>query len=235
LYLSGSISTLNEDIIKEAADGLLTVKKWAFNVLYKLDPSKEELQGEFLTNLCKASTLGRLRKDGRTVDDCLRHIPSTHPRRQPHPRLIDFQSSGSQIYVLHDFLRFIDGSGDLAQGIKFFEYVHQIFKATIGDSNHDRYLVRKRLPIDLAVLCSIVERLFGLAVMAEAERHRRTLHDVLLPRSWILTLWKDFVTFKDKAPAPLRDLTQSTESLLKDVYTGEYLRDTMLESVGEFG
>ena len=229
LYLSGSIFTLNEDMIKEAAGGLLTVKRWAIDVLYTLNPSRDELQGAFLTNWCKAFTLRRLRKDGRTVDDCLRRIPSAIFRKQRHPRLICFQ-----IYTLHDFLNFIDGSGDLAQGIKFFRYVHQISNVTIGDSNYDRYLVRERLPIDLAVLCSIVERLFGLAVMTEAERYRGNLHGVILPRSWILALWKDFVTFKDRALAPLWDLAQSTENLLKDVYTGEYLRHTMNEPFGEF-
>ena len=238
LYLSGSISTLNEDTIKEATDGLLTVKRWAFDVLYKLNPSIEGLQGEFLTNLCKAFTLGRLRKDGRAVDDCLHHIPSTYLRKQRHPRLISFHPSGFQKYTLHDdLLRFIDGSGYLAQGIRFFRYVRQISKDTIGNPNYDSYLVRERLPIDLAVLCSIVERLFGLAVMTVTDRNRGNLHDVLLPRSWILALWKDFITFKDRELGPLRDLIQSTESLLKDVYTGEYLRHTIIdfESDGEFG
>ena len=123
LYFSGSISTLNEDTIEEATDGLLTVKRWAFDVLYKLNPSRDELQGAFLTNLCKAFTLGRLRKDGYTVDDTLHRIPSTRSWRQQHPRLIVFQPSGFQIYIVHDFLRFIDGSGDLAQGVRFFRYV----------------------------------------------------------------------------------------------------------------
>jgi hypothetical protein len=82
-----------------------------------------------------------------------------------------------------------------------------------------------------------VERLFGLAVMTVTDRYKGNLHGVLLPRSWILALWKDFVTFKDRALAPLWVLAQSTESLLKDVYKGEYLRDTIIgyESVGEFG
>lgn len=236
LYLSGSISALNEDTIKEATDGLLTVKRWAFDVLYTLNPSREELQGAFLTNLCKAFTLGRLRKDGRNIDDCLHRIPFTFSRKQRHPRLIVFHPSGFQIYTLRDFLRFIDGSGDLERGIRFFRYVDQISEARYGDLNCDRYLVRERLPIDLAVLCNIVERLFGLAVMTVTDKNRGNLHGVLLPRSWILTLWKDFITFKDKALAPLWVLAQSTESLLKDIYTGEYLRHTIrdFESVGEF-
>ena len=120
LHQSGSMSTLNEDVIPEAADGFLTVKRWAFDVLYTLNPSRSELQGAFLTNLYTAFTLGQLRQDGFTVYDCLRRIPSTTSWRQRHPRLIVFHPSGFQIYTLHDFLAFIDGSGDLTQGVRFF-------------------------------------------------------------------------------------------------------------------
>ena len=120
LHLSGSISTLNEDLIPEAADGFSTVKRWAFDVLYTLDPSRGQNQGAFLTNLYMAFTLGRLRQDGLTVYDCLRRIPSTTSWRQRHPRLIVFHPSGFRIYTLYDFLAFIDGSGDLAQGVRFF-------------------------------------------------------------------------------------------------------------------
>jgi len=120
LHLSGAISILNENLIPEAADGFLTVKRWAFDVLYALDPSRLNLQGAFLTNLSIAFTLGRLHQDGRTVDEYLHRIPSTTLRDQPHPRLIFKLLSGSPIYTLHDFLGFIDGTGDLARGIRFF-------------------------------------------------------------------------------------------------------------------
>lgn len=119
LHLSGSISTLNEDLIPEAAVGFPTVKRWALNVLNKLQPSREELQGAFLTNLYTAFTLGRLRQVGFTVDNCLRRISRTS-REQWHPRLIILNPSGLQIYTLHDFLAFTTGSGDLAQGVNFF-------------------------------------------------------------------------------------------------------------------
>lgn len=95
----------------------------------------------------------------------------------------------------------------------------------VNNSTNDRYLVRERIPIDLAVLCGIMERLFGLAILTG--KCRGYLHGVLLPQSWILVLWKDFVTFKERALAPLYVLAQWTETLLKDVYTGKYLRDTI--------
>ena len=117
-YLNGSISSLNKDLIPEAADGFVTVQRWAFDVLYKLNPSRDDLQGAFLTNLYKAFTLARLRQDGRTVDGCLFRIPSAW--KQQHPLLIVHYSFRRQIYTLHDFLTFMDGSGDLVQGVNFF-------------------------------------------------------------------------------------------------------------------
>jgi hypothetical protein len=105
----------------------------------------------------------------------------------------------------------------------------------INNFINDRYLVRERIPIDLAVLCNIVERLFGLAIMTE--KYRGNLHGVLLPRSWVLSLWKDFVTFKERTLAPLWVLAQCTESLLREIYTGEYLRRTIIDphNFSEFG
>jgi hypothetical protein len=103
--------------------------------------------------------------------------------------------------------------------------VYQIWKANTDASVHNRYLVRERIPIDLAVLCNIMERLFGLAIMTD--KSRGNLHGVVLPRSWVLALWKDFVTFKERTLAPLWVLAYWTETLLKGVYTGAYLRETM--------
>ena len=69
--------------------------------------------------------------------------------------------------------------------------------------------------------------------MTATARDRGSLHGVLLPRSWVLALWKDFITFRGKTLAPLWVLAQTTESLLRDIYTGEYLNHTSNIS-GEF-
>jgi hypothetical protein len=96
-------------------------------------------------------------------------------------------------------------------------------------------LVLERISIDLAVLCNILERLYGLAIMTA--RSRGKLHGILLPRTWVLALWKDFITFKERTLAPLQLLTEATEILLKGIYTGEYLRHTIIDSdnFSEFG
>ena len=90
-------------------------------------------------------------------------------------------------------------------------------------------MVQIRLPVDLAVLCTIVERLFGLAIMTTRFRGLGSLHGVLLPRSWISALWEDFLRFKDRPLPLLWYLAQTTEKLLMDIYTGEYQRHAILD------
>ncbi|KAH9172884.1 hypothetical protein EDB89DRAFT_2229130 [Lactarius sanguifluus] len=209
-YLSGSVATLNKDLIPEAANAFATVQRWALDVLSNLDPSQDDQQGVFLTDLYKAFTLARLRQ-GRTIDNCLFRIPSAWKRQ--HPRLVVRYPDGHQIYTLRDFLAFMDGSGDIAQGIKFFGY-----------------MVQERLPVDLAVLCTIVERLFGLSIMTTRHRGLGSLHGVLLPRTWIMALWEDFSRFKDKRlPVPLKRLFQAAGKLLEDIYTGEYQKHAIMD------
>ncbi|KAH9075544.1 hypothetical protein EDB83DRAFT_2515178 [Lactarius deliciosus] len=210
-YLSGTLASLNKDLIPDAANAFATVQRWALDVLSNLDPSRDDHQGAFLTELYKAFTLTRLRQRGRVVVERLRRIPCAWNHKDP--RLVVYHPDGSQTYRLHDFLAFLDSSGSLEQGIEFFS----------------RYLVQERLPVDLAVLCTIVERLFGLAIMTASHRSLGSLHGVLLPRTWILSLWGDFVRFKNKSLAPLELLVQATGKLLGDIYTGEYQRHAIMD------
>ncbi|KAH9065009.1 hypothetical protein EDB87DRAFT_1574732 [Lactarius vividus] len=169
-HLSGSLASLNKDLIPEAANAFVTVQRWALDVLSNLDPSQDDHQGAFLTDLCK---------------------------------------------TLRDFLAFLDGSGSLKQGVEF--------------SENRRYLVQERLPVDLAVLCTIVERLFGLAIMIARHNDLGSLHGVLLPRTWILALWGDFLRFKKRSLAPLEHLVSAAGKLLVDIYTGEYQRHAIMD------
>ena len=52
-------------------------------------------------------------------------------------------------------------------------------------------ILRSGLPIDLNVLCDVIERLTGLFIMAHSmadEVGSRGLHEVALPRSWFISL-----------------------------------------------
>jgi hypothetical protein len=120
LHVNGSISNLNKDMIPEASEGFAIVQSWALYALRTLDPSKHEAQGDFLTNLSKAFTLRRLRQNDDDFDSCLCSIPSATSLEQRHPRLVVDLPDGKQLYALSYFTAFIDGSGDLGHGIRFF-------------------------------------------------------------------------------------------------------------------
>ena len=52
-------------------------------------------------------------------------------------------------------------------------------------------ILRSGLPIDLNVLCDVIERLTGLFIMAHNMAHNagsQRLHEVALPRSWFISL-----------------------------------------------
>lgn len=108
--------------------------------------------------------------------------------------------------------------------------VHYIPRYSISDVVPNRYLVQEHLPVDLSVLCTIVERLFGIAIMTVRHSRVGSLDGVLLPRTWILGLWEDFFNFKDRTPPPLKRLAQATEKLLEEIYTGEHQRHAIRDS-----
>lgn len=228
-YLSGSHASLNKDLIPEAANAFVTVQRWALDVLSNLDPSQDDHQGAFLTDICKAFTLTRLRQQSRVINERLRRIPCAWNHKDP--RLVVCLPDGSQIYRLRDFLAFLDGSGSLKQGVEFFRCGSSVRPpgTNISDIENSRYLVQERLPVDLAVLCTIVERLFGLAIMIARHNDLGSLHGVLLPRTWILALWGDFLRFKNRSLAPLEHLVSAAGKLLVDIYTGEYQRHAIMD------
>jgi hypothetical protein len=107
-------------MIPEATEGFPIVQRWALYILRMLDPSKHEAQGDFLTNLSKAFTLGQLRQGDHDFDNCLRSIPSATSLEQRHPRLVVDLPDGKRLYALSYFIAFIDGSGDWEHGNRFF-------------------------------------------------------------------------------------------------------------------
>ncbi|KAI0258663.1 hypothetical protein BC834DRAFT_696808 [Gloeopeniophorella convolvens] len=205
LHLSGSAPSFNEERVWEASQGLSTVKRWALDVLYSLNPSRQELQGAFLTNLCKAFAVGTIHCDGQTaIDSHLHRLPCATSRRQWYPRLVIRRPKGPPIHALHNLLAFLDGTGDLHRGVTFL-----------------CHLVFERIPIDLAVLCGLVERIFGLTILIAAYQRTGTLHSVILPKSWMIALWEDFNRFKYRGVPPIMMLGRVTERLFNDVYTGQ--------------
>jgi hypothetical protein len=133
-YLNGSISTTQLDLIPEANTGFPIVKQWIEDILFSLNPSRQELQGRFVTNLMKATNIG-FHLDDYFVHDCLKRIPAVRhayfeydqlarmQRPQIHPGLLLRRPLQAPFYVLRGLLDFLGkGAGvNLKHGILFLE------------------------------------------------------------------------------------------------------------------
>ncbi|KAI0030330.1 hypothetical protein K488DRAFT_87859 [Vararia minispora EC-137] len=188
-------SLLRVELVGAAEDGFSVVKQWVLDVIYDLNPRRKELQEAFLTNFLNAAKLGlRLERDGARVME--RHLKSspclTWPSFQ-HPQL-----RNGELTRLTSFLL---GQGDIADGVEFLCAV-----------------AKRRLPVDFAALCDFVDRLAGLFIMTGAHKVSGSLHDLVLPRSWIWELWSDYILFKGRNSSNPRRFVSVLEILLRDVY-----------------
>lgn len=92
-----------------------------------------------------------------------------------------------------------------------------------------RHVLIRKIPVEITVLCRLLELLAGSIIMASAFKRKGSLHGVTLPRSWILENVQKLhrvqnkdasVSFVWKILTPLRDLLERVYSST-DADTGE--------------
>ncbi|THH16781.1 hypothetical protein EW146_g3907 [Bondarzewia mesenterica] len=194
----GSSSVFRIDMIPEAPSALQVVKLWIPDVLYNLNPSRPELQRPFLTNFLKAITTG-YRLEEKVIGICLSQVPCVHSPRQWHPRL---RGQDRSVYALKSLVGFMRGTDDifsLSRGASFFAYI-----------------VGRRFPIHIGVICQLLDRLCGLFVLAHNFRGT-SLHGVTLPRAWLIDLWKDLDAFKNQPHGSYKMIVDAIPALLDRV------------------
>ncbi|KAI0317333.1 hypothetical protein OF83DRAFT_1172069 [Amylostereum chailletii] len=210
LYLNGSMSLLRPSMIRfpGATEAFTVVKQWAADVLDTLKPSQPKFQPMFLTFFLSASTLG-LRLDERdrirVFDRCLpRNRCVAWPRVQYPALQIHRGQDRPPRYVLHDLVNFLRSEQDFQQGATFL-----------------RVIVQKRVPVDFGPLCDLVDRLCGLFILAHSHKTQGTLHNIILPESWIMKCWDSFAHFASHNSATVDHLVKPLRSLIEGVFTGE--------------
>ncbi|KAI0321924.1 hypothetical protein OF83DRAFT_1289699 [Amylostereum chailletii] len=217
LYTNGSMSLFRPDLVPVASEGFSVVKQWTADVLYGLDPSRENLRSAFLTNFLNAAKLG-LRLDVldevRVVERCLDSIPCVRSRWHQHPELMDFRGRYVRPFNnLHNLVAFMRREGDLASAVRFLSVI-----------------ANRRISLDFGTLCDFIDRVCAATILVGVHRRKASLHDVTLPRSWIVECWDDFLAFdkKDKnVPTPW-DLLKPLQLLVEDVYTGNISVENLL-------
>jgi hypothetical protein len=88
-----------------------------------------------------------------------------------------------------------------------------------------REVIYDKLPIDTAVLCNVIEHICGILIVLHKYRTRGTLHNVVLPRRWLLVLLKDFQEGLKRFEEDiintwfLRRFLQPLAALLRQIYS----------------
>lgn len=93
---------------------------------------------------------------------------------------------------------------------------------TKADSFMSRFVCEERLPIDIALLCNLVEQLCASYVIAYRMQKNTSLHDLTLSRKWLLKLSTE-EKLQNQDINLLQMLVNLIPILLEETYTTVYI------------
>ena len=138
-------------------------------------------------------------------------------------------SGDVQAYIVHDLMSFLENqqASSLNRAFLFLKYVTQYPSASASllvwlIQIVARFVVEKKYPIDIAFLCDLIDQMCGCLVLATRNRSRETvnLHNVTLPKSWVLPLAPQFHVLPQKELNLSFLYPRSIGELLERVYVG---------------
>jgi hypothetical protein len=131
-------------------------------------------------------------------------------------------------YVIPHIVVFLHGMEyeSIHAGTLFIKYVDQF--SQFGSQLYGtpctlpRHILNHKIPVELTVLCRILELVSGSYIMASAYNRTRSLHGITLPRSWILENVRTFNRVKNKYLNSRMHWYMATpfKDLLERVYSG---------------
>jgi len=138
------------------------------------------------------STFLRLVDLGSFIDSeaLAEHVNRTCLNQKSRPAC--FMRDTKDRYVIEEVVGFLRGrgAGSVYAGAIFIQYVTPalivLFPILRGTAHLSRHIISKKIPIEITVLCRLLELIVGSYIMASALKTTRSLHGVTLPRSWIL-------------------------------------------------
>ncbi|KAK0245332.1 hypothetical protein EDD85DRAFT_895697 [Armillaria nabsnona] len=197
-HMFGSISHLALSTIPEAPKALNVVKEWVRTLIYRREFLPDMA---FLTDVIRATTLAFM-FDRSEADDYLKHAAYFSMRTPP----MYIRRGGSSI--LPELLAAMSGTytWSLTAGFVFVEHV-----------------IMRKLPINVGVLCDLVDFLCSSVIFCGRHPGMALLHDVTVPRSWLLR----FIEYDLPYLNPRMQtnayhlLLMCTEDLLEQLHGGE--------------
>ncbi|KAI0353177.1 hypothetical protein OH77DRAFT_1497420 [Trametes cingulata] len=198
-YKLGTLPQLSRGLIPDLQQGANIVRVWVMDFLNSLDPAEHPFRA-FLNNLLRATRLAML-FDYKTAAKGLPRIPCMEPKGHRFPGLWSGPS-----YVVHDLVYMMQSksSDALDRGVLFLNHI-----------------LRNRLVVDIGVLCDFMDHLCSSLIVAVRLHSGATLHDLTLPKSWIVNVVNSMTDLRDKSTNRAVDYTRHLRELLLQVYTGD--------------
>ncbi|KAI6020999.1 hypothetical protein BKA83DRAFT_178181 [Pisolithus microcarpus] len=157
----GSLADLNWSRVQGASDGIRVTRNWVRGAIYSLDPRKST---DFLTDILRLIKLS----SAFGVSDALRNA---NCMRLYPPRIL-FRHPGR--YIVADMIDSVES------------FTESSISAGILGLRH---IIRSNLQVNLSVLCDCIEEVFSACVITLCLQNNPgadSLHDVVLPRSWLI-------------------------------------------------
>ena len=192
---------------------------WIWPMLSELNLDRHWILSMFL----RLVDLGSFMDSTALVDHVKRTCLSS--RRHPPPQIMLDPNHGYVIPCVVVFLHGID-YGSIHAGTLFIKYVDQLsqFGSQLYGTPYTprRHILNNKIPVELTVLCRILELVTGSYVMASAYNSTRSFHGITLPRSWILENVQKFNRLKSKYLKSHMHWYMATpfQDLLERVYSG---------------
>ncbi|KIM81679.1 hypothetical protein PILCRDRAFT_485798 [Piloderma croceum F 1598] len=190
-YVYGCHANLQLSLIPRAERGLVVVKDWVRHMIYTNDPYKYETT--FLMTFLRSAILS-FDHNGNEAFDYINRARCMAYKRPPLSLIRVW--SNQNVYILKDLINALHGvqPSCLSTGVMFVKHV-----------------VAEMLPININPLCDLIEMLCGSLVLSKWLQLTSTLHDVILPKSWLLYLTKDI---KQQKPRDTRLYSPFVELML---------------------
>lgn len=81
-------------------------------------------------------------------------------------------------------------------------------------------MVEQKIPINVSLLCDFIEKICGSIVVSLRLQSRSTLHDITLPKSWLMDLWRDIETSHTRDARCYLLLVDPLVSLIQRIFVG---------------
>ncbi|KAI0770957.1 hypothetical protein BD413DRAFT_613484 [Trametes elegans] len=196
----GSYQLIDTNLTPELQRGLQVVQVWIHDFLFGLNPLRPPWpDSAFLTTLVRVARLAIL-IDSEAASKYLSRVPCVATFRE-----VIYLRQSEIAYTAHDLLGLLYNSDPMAlnRGILFL-----------------RHVLENKVSIDISVLCDIMESLCGSLLIASRLHNGGSLHNLTLPKSWIMRLIPSVEVLKARDTHLIDIFSPYAPMLLGQIHTG---------------